>query len=158
MDSYKIIDRRSKRRLLVTSKNLRQVIKATAKYWKLSMSSLISELIDRGLKYEGQALKRAINAPLFKRPPNIEYTVKRRNRTYLSVPEDVYAKVQAYARKKKLKLVEATWTLISVGLQYKLGGDTRSRKDFETLSGLFGELAAKWRVYSGSGVMGDRLD
>jgi hypothetical protein len=143
MASDQIIDQRSKRRFLVTSKNLRHVIKAMAKYWKLSMSSLISELIDRGLQYEGQALKRAINAPLFKRPPNIEYIVKRSNKTYLSVSQDVYTKVQTYARKKRLKLVEATWTLISVGLQYKLGGETRSRKDFKTLSGLFGELAAK---------------
>ena len=109
------------------------------------MSDLVTELIDTGLKYEEQGLKRAINAPLFKRPANIDYVVTRANRTYLSVPEDVYVKVQAYARKKRLKLVEATWTLISVGFQYYLGGDPKSGNNFVTFSRYFGYLAMEMR-------------
>jgi hypothetical protein len=50
MDSKQKYHQRPKRRLLVTSKNLHQVIKVTAKHRKRSMSALVAELIDTGLK------------------------------------------------------------------------------------------------------------
>jgi hypothetical protein len=109
------------------------------------MSGLVTELIDVGLKYEEQGIKRAINAPLFKRPSNIEYVVTSSNKTYISVPKDVYTKVKAYAKKKNLKLIEATWTLISVGFQYYLSGDPKSGNNIVAFTRLFGDLAKELR-------------
>jgi len=91
-------------------------------------------LINIGLRYEDEAHRRKINASLFHRPPNIKYVVARSEKTYISVSDEVYQKVKAYAKKKGLKLIEASWRLIAIGLQYDIGGDPKSNELFATFA------------------------
>jgi hypothetical protein len=118
------------RRYLVTSKAVRLVIKTIATNMNLTISAITQNLIDIGLRYEEEAHRRKINAAIFQRPPNIKYVVSRSEKTYLSVPDNVYQKVKAYAQKRDLKLIEASWRLIAIGLQYDFGGDPKLNPAF----------------------------
>ncbi|MFC1965157.1 hypothetical protein ACFLWG_04070 [Chloroflexota bacterium] len=128
------------REFLVTTKDQREVIKIEAQLRKCSMTALVAKLVDTGLKYEEQALKRRINAPILHRPPNFEYIVSRKNKTYISVSNDTYEKVHDYVEKKGLKVVEASWRLLTIGLQYDLGGDPTKDKYFDEFNEIIRKL------------------
>ena len=84
------------------------------------------------MQYEKEAHRRPENAKIFdKRLPEFQYTVRKLERTYLAVSPQAFLKVKSYAGKKSLSMVEATWRLLSIGMQYNLGGDPRDDPRFE---------------------------
>ncbi len=119
-----------KRKYLVTSKNVREVIKVTASLRKRTMIEFLGHLIDVGLRYEKEALRRERYARLFQPLHHFEYVVGRTDKTYLAVSNGVYDKVKVYAKKNGLKLVEAVWRLLTIGLLYEYGGNPRSNPLF----------------------------
>ena len=125
-----MVRKKAVRKYLITSKAVRLVIKTIAINMNMTISAITQNLIDIGLRYEDEAHRREINATLFKRPPNIKYVVSRPEKTYLSISDDVYQKVKAYAQKKGLKLIEASWRLLAIGFQYDFGGDPRLHPAF----------------------------
>ena len=108
-----------------------------AMHRNVSVSALVHRLIDIGLRHEEEAHRRKINAPLFKRPPNIKYVVARSEKTYLSVSYETYEKVKEYAQEKGLKLIETSWRLLAIGFQYDFGGDPRSNPAFPKLKEIY---------------------
>lgn len=114
----------------MTSKSVRNVIKVTAYHRKRTMIEFLGHLIDVGLRYEKEALRRERYARLFQPLHHFEYVVGRADKTYLAVSSDVYDKVKAYATQNGLKLVEAVWRLLTIGLLYEYGGNPRSNPLF----------------------------
>jgi hypothetical protein len=138
------------RKHLITSKRIRLVIKVAAMQRNVPVSALVHRLIDIGLRYEDEARRRKINAPLFQRPPNIKYVVARSEKTYLSVSDGVYLKVKEYAREEGLKLIEASWRLFAIGFQYDFGGDPRSNPAFSVLKDQFQMITDNVRKRKGN--------
>ena len=133
------------RNYLITTKKTRSVIKLVASLRNVTTYALVQYLIDTGLRYEGEAHRRKINAPLFQRPPNIKYVVARSEKTYLAVSEEVYQKVKAYAQEKGLKLIEASWRLLAIGFQYDIGGAPRINPLFATSEKIYRTITDKVR-------------
>ncbi len=121
------------RKYLAVSKRLHKALEVYAKHSQSTLKSAVEHLIDLGLHYEGEAHKRPENEKIFdKRLPEFHYTIGRSMRTYLAVSPRMYEKVRSYIDTKKLSLVEGTWRLLSIGMQYSLGGDPRKDPRFKS--------------------------
>lgn len=120
------------RKYLSVSKRAHKTLEVYAKHSQSTLKSSVEHLIDLGLRYEREAHNRPENEKIFdKRLPEFNYTVGRSVRTYLAVSPRMYEKVKSYVDKKKLSLVEGTWRLLSIGMQYSLGGDPRNDPEFK---------------------------
>jgi len=91
----------------------------------VAASSLIKTALERGRELE--VLKEEPQE--FHRASELKYVISQENKKYLVVHPDVHAAVVRYAKKKKLKMTEATWRLIGIGMKLEYWGeDPRAKK------------------------------
>jgi hypothetical protein len=122
--------RRGKRKYLMISQPLLRLIKAYANKSNITMEQQTAYLIGLGLHYAEDASKRRSIMESFDLPHHAAFVLRRKERTYVTVPCDVYLNLKDWAIKKELKLVEATWRLLLIGVVYFECEDPRKSQRF----------------------------
>ena len=120
------------RKYFSVSKNVHKALEVYAEKTESTIKTSVERLIDLGLRYEKEAHRRPENEKIFdQRLSEFKYSVGRSVRTYLAVSPKTFDKVKEYSYKKELKMVEGTWRLLSIGMQYSLGDNPRNDPRFK---------------------------
>ena len=125
------------RKYLAVSKNVHMVLSVLSQHPKTTIKDKVEHLVETGLRYDRIAHLMLENVKIFdQRLPEFQYAVSKQNRTYLAVSPQVYEKVKSYANTKGLKIVEATWRLISIGTQYMFNGEPENDPRYEVVTNI----------------------
>lgn len=86
----------------------------------------------------------------------IKYAVSRENRVHISASRNVREVIRRFAKMHRIRMIEALWRLVFMGLKYDIQGPDPRRKELARLSATLREnFMRRHGKTSGEGIDGE---
>jgi len=138
------------KKYLLVSKSTLMMLKEYAKSQKESLMYVTECLIADGLKYaEDRQLRKKFTEVFMQKLPGFQYVISRHDKKYLVVSVDTHQRVKVFAWKEGLKLTEATYCLVLMGLIYAIEGDPKQDLQFKKIMEINQMVIDNWEKQHG---------
>ena len=112
-----IVPRTDHRKYLLVDIGNWMLLKTYGKRSKMPLKVITDQFLSLGLNRANKLyMKELIEDILRPRPDGLQYVIRRRDKKYVVVSPKIHGKVTEFARKKKIKLINATRILIGLGM------------------------------------------
>jgi len=134
------------RKYLLVSKDQWLLLKGYGKHQKVSLAAITEHFLSLGLKRANELyMKEVIDDILRTRPDGLRYVISRHDKKYLVVSLEIHSKVTEFARKRKIKLIEATRNLAWLGMLAHFNVDPRNDPKYASRMEIFRLVIEKWQ-------------
>ncbi len=134
------------RKYLLISKKLWVFLKGYGKHEKISLVDITERLLSLGIKRSNELyMKEAIRDMMRPRPDGLKYVISQQDKKYLVVSQKTHNKVTEFARKRKIKLIDATRYLLGLGLWAHFNADPRDDPQYASLMEINQLIVERWQ-------------
>jgi hypothetical protein len=122
------------------------LLKSYGKYHNMPLKVITDQFLTLGLiRADEVYMKEVVEDSLRPRHDGLRYVISRQDKKYLVVSPGIHDKVTKFARKKKIKLIEATRILIGLGIMAHFSADPRDNPLFESEMEIFRLITENWQ-------------
>jgi len=146
MVNSSILPQTGRRKYLLVSEDDWLLLKSYGKHSKMPLAEVTDQFLSLGLNRANELyMKEVIENTLRPRPDGLRYVISRQDKKYLVVSPVIHGKVTEFARKKKIKLIEATRTLFGLGIIAHFEADPRDNPIFRSKMEIRRLLTENWQ-------------
>jgi hypothetical protein len=140
------VNQNSQRKYLLVSKDLWSFLKGYGKHEKITLGDITEHLLLLGIKRSKELyMKEVIRDLMRPRPDGLKYVISQPEKKYLVVSQKTHNKVTEFARKRKIKLIDATRYLLGFGILAHFNADPRKDPQYTSLMEINQLIIERWQ-------------
>lgn len=134
------------RKYLLVSKDHWLLLKGYGKHRKVPLAAITEHLLSLGLKRANELyMKEAIDDIIRPRPDGLRFIISGQDKKYLVVSPEIHNMVTEFARKSKIKLIDATRNLVGLGMLAHFRADPRDDPQYASMMEINRLIIEQWQ-------------
>lgn len=130
---------------LAISKAVVFMLKAVAQVYKMTLFDFVDQILSLGLEVARERFAQPFVEETICNPPlSFRYILSKEDKTYVKISSELHAKIETFTQERGVTMVNATRTLIILGINRRDSGDHRRNPEYQSWATAMRHLISQW--------------